>query len=250
MEDNLEEYADPLNYDAEYGNFEPQGPFFLSYAKQCKGSILDLACGTGKFTIPIAKLGLPVVGVDICEPMLELAKKKSLNFPIEWCSQDARSMEFGQKFKLIIMGGNAFQAFLTKEDQKAMLTNVKNHLDKDGIFIFGTRNPISEDLQNEINKPEYWHSFVDYKGVTVEVYGKQKYDAKEEIVTYTTIRKWPSYTKETEIKLKFTSKRSLVKLLEESGFEVLELYGSYNKERFEIQSDNIIVVCKTASLSK
>ena len=34
---NLDEYLDPLIYDAEYGKFEPEGPFFLSYVKKIKG---------------------------------------------------------------------------------------------------------------------------------------------------------------------------------------------------------------------
>jgi len=51
--DNLSEYSDPKLYDAENRDFEPDGPFILSLAKQLGGAVLELGCGTGRVTIPL-----------------------------------------------------------------------------------------------------------------------------------------------------------------------------------------------------
>ena len=46
-----------------------------------KGSlILDVGCGTGKSTIPFARKGYKIIGIDISENMLEIAKKLSINY--------------------------------------------------------------------------------------------------------------------------------------------------------------------------
>lgn len=239
---NLDEYLDPLIYDAEYGKFEPEGPFFLSYAKEAKGVALDLACGTGRLTIPISKEGISVTGVDICEPMLELAKVKAKGLNIDFILGDIRKFELGKKFGMIFMGGNAFQALLTKDDQESMLNSVRKHLSEEGIFIFGVRNPVAENPSEEASEPDYWHKFTDPNGIEVVVSGLCKYESTNQIATYTTTRKWPDYSKITEIKLRYTYKHELVGLLERCGFQIVETFGEYDKIPFAEQTSPSIVM--------
>ncbi|MFA6335361.1 MAG: bifunctional demethylmenaquinone methyltransferase/2-methoxy-6-polyprenyl-1,4-benzoquinol methylase UbiE [Bacteroidales bacterium] len=47
------------------------------------GIVLDLACGTGDLTIALYKAGLKVIGMDIAEGMIDVAKAKCSNFPAE-----------------------------------------------------------------------------------------------------------------------------------------------------------------------
>src|SRR6476661_7362247 len=54
---------------------------------------------------------------------------------------DARALDLGERFQLIYLTGNAFQAFLTRADQEALLERVRAHLHDDGLFAFETRNP-------------------------------------------------------------------------------------------------------------
>jgi ubiquinone/menaquinone biosynthesis C-methylase UbiE len=70
--DNLEEFADPFNYDrADSG--DAGVAFYSALAREACGSVLELACGTGRVTIPIAELGFPVTGLDIVPGMLAQA---------------------------------------------------------------------------------------------------------------------------------------------------------------------------------
>ncbi|ARK32878.1 class I SAM-dependent methyltransferase [Halalkalibacter krulwichiae] len=65
MKDNFEEYHDPQLYDKENQQYIPELPFLLKWAARVKGTIIDLACGTGRLTIPMAENGYSLIGVDI-----------------------------------------------------------------------------------------------------------------------------------------------------------------------------------------
>mgnify|MGYP001443612879 CR=1 FL=1 len=54
--------------------------------------VVDLACGSGNYTIALARMGLNISGVDISETMLKAAKKKSRD--IKWHRADIESLPF------------------------------------------------------------------------------------------------------------------------------------------------------------
>jgi 2-polyprenyl-3-methyl-5-hydroxy-6-metoxy-1,4-benzoquinol methylase len=59
---NLEAFSDPINYDLEDPS-DTGVAFYSALAQQAGGSVLEIACGTGRVSIPIAKLGFPVTGL-------------------------------------------------------------------------------------------------------------------------------------------------------------------------------------------
>ncbi|MBS0272311.1 MAG: class I SAM-dependent methyltransferase [Proteobacteria bacterium] len=240
MLNNLEEYIDPSLYDAEYGGYQGDSDLFLNLIHE--GNVLDLACGTGRLTIPLAKKGLKVVGLDASEPMLTLAREKSKELPIEWTQGDIRDFYLDETFDLILMAGNAFQALLLDEDQLRMLNCVRKHLKPSGLFVFNTRNPQENDFK-DVDKFEFWHTFQDQQGEAVEVYGKQQSDPSHQIVTYTTKRVWKDKETLTKIRLRFTPYEQLMDLLRKAGFKVCEVFGDDQKRPLYKDSPSIIPVC-------
>ena len=103
-----QEYQHPGLYDCEYGNFTEDFDIFSSYINS--GGVLDLACGTGRLTIELAKRGLECVGIDKSVSMLSMAqaKSKALGFDIFYLQEDIRKFQLEQKFNLIAMAGNSF----------------------------------------------------------------------------------------------------------------------------------------------
>ncbi len=78
--DNLEAFADPVNYDRADSS-DTGVAFYSDLARTTGGPILEIACGTGRVTLPIARLGYPITGLDIVPGMLAQARHKSAGLP-------------------------------------------------------------------------------------------------------------------------------------------------------------------------
>ncbi|WP_432363358.1 class I SAM-dependent DNA methyltransferase [Sporosarcina sp. UB5] len=75
FEQNLEKYADPEMYDHLYEGYQKDLSVILKWASH-EQTILELACGTGRLTIPMAQRGFKMIGVDLHEGMLARAREK------------------------------------------------------------------------------------------------------------------------------------------------------------------------------
>ncbi len=71
--DAFEEYDFARFYDWQYAGNKADVPFYAALAEQCGSPILEVACGTGRITIPLARRGFRMVGIDLSEHMLEYA---------------------------------------------------------------------------------------------------------------------------------------------------------------------------------
>lgn len=248
--DNLEEFTDPPNYDIEEGErSSARIAFYCELAKTIGGPVLEIACGSGLVTLAIAAQGLDVTGVDLARPMLEHARKKAeaQNLNIRWVEADARSFELGKQFQFIYLTGNAFQAFLRREDQEALFASVKRHLAPEGVFAFETRNPSGHDLTNRPEE-EFDQSYTSVEGHQVSVSFTQRYDPITQIMYWTSYRRWNDgerdHKKETHIACRFTHPQELEALLHYNGFQTIQQYGNWDKEKLSIFSPSMIYICK------
>jgi len=243
-----QEYQHPALYDCEYGNFTQDFDIFSSYVNS--GQVLDLACGTGRLTIELAKRGLECVGIDKSASMLSMAqaKSKSLGFDIFYLQEDIKKFQLEQKFDLITMAGNSFQALLNESDQRSCLACIGGHLKSYGFFIFNTRNTVADEMRTS-REFEYWYDFLDANGNRVKVYGMQRYDSLNNTVLYTTKRVWQTRHTLSKISLKFTNYPSLLNLVNQAGFEILEVYGSFSREPFDSNHSKDIIIVSRKGLS-
>ena len=118
-------------------------PFYVDLARQQGGAVLELACGTGQLTVPIALAGLPTVGLDQSSAMLDVAKKRAseAGAQVEFLQGDMRDFALGREFNLIIVTRNSLLHLLSTEDLLAAFTAIRRHLTPDGIFAFDIFNP-------------------------------------------------------------------------------------------------------------
>ena len=77
-----------------------------AYLKPQKGlKLLDVGCGTGQYSLDLARKGLDVVGVDISQAMLGQAreKAKTSGFKVQFIEADAEQLRFeGEIFDLVL----------------------------------------------------------------------------------------------------------------------------------------------------
>ncbi|MCK4634838.1 MAG: class I SAM-dependent methyltransferase [Candidatus Aenigmarchaeota archaeon] len=109
----------------------------FSRMKSKPRNILILACGTGRFGIPLAKKGFNVTCLDISQEMLNVLKEKKEKEKIEIkiVQGDMTNFSLDEKFDIILCMYNSVYE-LDEEGLKKILTRVYNHLNEDGIFIF------------------------------------------------------------------------------------------------------------------
>ena len=126
-------------YDESVPDWPNEIDFYLEMAadaKQAGGSVLELACGTGRVAIRLARSGANVVGLDLSPYMLEVAQRKSVDLDnIRWVEGNIRSFQLDECFHLAIITGHAFQHLNTPEDQVACLECIKRRLMPRGQLV-------------------------------------------------------------------------------------------------------------------
>jgi ubiquinone/menaquinone biosynthesis C-methylase UbiE len=114
--------------------------FWQSMAARASGSVLELGCGTGRVTIPVARTGARVVGVDRSAEMLQYARNRAsranLKGQVCWVRSDIRLLPFRKttRFDLVMAPYGILQSLVSEADLKATLASVNRVLAPNGLF--------------------------------------------------------------------------------------------------------------------
>jgi ubiquinone/menaquinone biosynthesis C-methylase UbiE len=224
-------------------------PFLSDWAQKQGGTIIDLACGTGRITIPLAEKGFTMIGVDLNEGMLNRAifKTKNRFLPIDWELQDCTKLSLDSLSRFIYMTGNSFQHFLTNDSQNKLLQSVYSHLDGEGVFIFNTRFPVLSELAVKDERREV---YVDKRNRKVVDYHTEQYHALTQVLECIFTRE--IYNEKGEmvgiekdaIFLRYVFPMEMERLLVENNFTILHVYGTWGKDALQENSPEMIYVCK------
>jgi SAM-dependent methyltransferase len=97
-------------------------------------SVLDAGCGTGRVAAELARRGIEVVGVDIDEAMLEVARRKAPAVP--WVRADLSTLALGRRFDLVVMAGNVL-LFVAPGTEADIVKRARSHLVQGGRLVAG-----------------------------------------------------------------------------------------------------------------
>jgi SAM-dependent methyltransferase len=136
-------YREGRHYDLLNKDIVADIPFYVEEAGRAAGAVLELACGTGRLTIPVAQSGVRIVGLDQSASMLAQARAKAVAVGIEipLVEGDCREFELNRRFALIFMAFNSMQHLHDHASLSALFDCVRKHLEKGGRFIFDVFNP-------------------------------------------------------------------------------------------------------------
>lgn len=115
-------------------------PFYRALAEESGGPVLELACGTGRITRPLARDGLEVWALDFSAPMLERARRRlarakpAVRDRVRFVEGDMRNFNLGRRFPLAILAYSSFLHLLDPESQLDCLACVRRHLLPGGRF--------------------------------------------------------------------------------------------------------------------
>ena len=114
--------------------------FWRDLARRVGGPVLELGCGTGRVTFPVARTGVPIVGVDRSEQMLGRAvqrlKRVRNRLPLRLVRADIRSLPFAgsSSFSLVIAPYGILQSLLDEDDLANTLQSVAGVTGRGTVF--------------------------------------------------------------------------------------------------------------------
>ena len=123
------------------GLFPPEKKAFEQYHGTL-GKCLNIGCGLGRETIPLAQSGLDVFAIDFVEQAVSIAKKESQKkgVKINFCVGDCRHLMFkNNSFDHVVMINTAIQ-FLSREERRSTLKEIKRILKEKGTLIIHADN--------------------------------------------------------------------------------------------------------------
>lgn len=227
-------------------------PFWIHQAQTYGDPILELAVGTGRVAIPLAKEGFKVTGIDMSDSMLEQAEKKRFaeRVSMDLIKADIRDFHLDTKFPLIIIPSNSIVHLQKLEDLEACLACVKKHLTPNGKLIIDTHNPQFKYLNNDPNKPPYTREYLAPNGKgMVTVSSRFLYDNEKQINTITMAHHLPDGTEEITdvIHARLHFPQELNALMKYNGFTMDVKMGDYNEEKFHSESSKQILVLRATT---
>lgn len=232
-------------------------PFFLEEARNTNGELLELMAGTGRVTLPLVEAGIQVTCIDNAPQMLTILNEKleRRHLAADVRLMHARHLALDKQFNLIIIPFHAFPEITDVADQQQTLTRIHQHLADNGRFICTLHNPkvrlrsVDGQLRLIANK-----MLPGGAGNRLLVWLHQTYDPASKLVT--AMEFFEEYDDKAlliarrcaEIRFHVLEKLTFEHLIQQAGFEVVQLYGDYSRAPFdEEQSPFMIWVLKHRS---
>jgi SAM-dependent methyltransferase len=132
--------------------------FYVEMAHGRDGPVLDLACGTGRLTIPLARAGKQVTGGDLSPHMLQRARlsAEAAAAKVDFVQLDIREFELnGRTFGTIIVAMNSALHLHSLDDFKGFFQSVARHLSRHGRLVFDVFVPSVAFLNSDPDKRQF-----------------------------------------------------------------------------------------------
>lgn len=249
-------YLDPrvaAAYDAEHesrGIATDDVPFYVQLAQEAAAAghrVLELACGTGRVTLPIAQTGAGITGIDASPAMLEVARAKTVGLDNpRWIEGDMTSFELEERFGLVIIPFRSFLHLLTIDDQKACLQRIHRHLIDGGRLALNFFNPSIVAIAESMTKRGARQKLTEQSG-KVE-WATRHYSTSEQTLNETRIEEELSDKDAVisrvyrNLRIRYVFRYEMEHLLALSGFDVEALYGWFDERPFDGDSQEMVWV--------
>jgi ubiquinone/menaquinone biosynthesis C-methylase UbiE len=105
--------------------------------------ILDLCCGNGRHTLELKKLGYDVVGIDLSNELLEVARSKAseIDLDLKLVQCDMREIPYENYFDLVVQFFTSFGYFDSDAENQKVLSSISKALKPEGKFMIDYMNP-------------------------------------------------------------------------------------------------------------
>jgi SAM-dependent methyltransferase len=208
--------------------------FYVDEAVRSGGPVLELGVGTARVAVPIAAAGIPVVGVDLSEGMLEVARERAslAGVELDLRQGDMREPPVEGSFPLVVIPFRSLLHMETDIDRRAVLRAVAARLAPGGRLVFDVFAPGTDDIADTHGRwlerePGIW----------------ERADWNEE--TRTLILRVRGEQGDAEMSLAWLSVPEWKELLRDEGYVVDAVYGWFDRSPWRGGEDSVWV-CRRA----
>ncbi len=240
-------------YDSEHAQFDEDLDLYRNFAELCSGSLLELACGSGRLLLPLAREGHTLTGVDTSERMLALAQarlqEEHLSSRVTLVQQDMCTLRLPQKYSLAFIALGSFAHLTTRKAQQQALAAVRAHLTKGGTFIVDISNTDArymEQMSGQILLQGSWQRD-DGSLLTHMVSPASSHTQHLLELTHfydQHIQGGPINRTLVTTHLYLFERNEMELLLEQAGFVVKDVYGDYDLGPFTLESQRMIFIAE------
>jgi SAM-dependent methyltransferase len=235
--DNAKTYAKVLESQWKLGgdNAKLLSDLFKEKGLKRNAEVLDVPCGIGRITVPLAKLGYRAAGIDISPYFIEVAKKKAKRFGVARTTSFAigKMMDVGRLFP-----EGHFDAALNiwtsigygpEKDDALFFEGLRKVVKKGGLFVIG-RLANRDYLFSHFEENRYDETddlIVLHKNALDVEHSKLKTNWKFYRKTGKSLR----FDSQCNVELRLYAPHEVVKMLSATGWKTTAIYDSLTNKR-------------------
>ncbi len=227
--------------------------FYRSLAAAAGGPVCEVACGTGRVALPIARDGVALTGVDPTAPMLEAFARKLADEPaalrervtlVAGSFHDVPLPDAG--FALVYSAFRAFQHLLDEDARRCALAELARLLRPGGLLAFDV---FDYDLEHgRAYVDEHLDYQLDVDGARHERRSQARFDHAARVLSARF--RWlvdGATVDEATIQMAAPTRDELVELLPAAGLELVDVFGDFERSPWTAaQPREIVLVARRA----
>jgi ubiquinone/menaquinone biosynthesis C-methylase UbiE len=213
--------------------------------------VLELGCGTGRITIPVARTGAHVVGVDRSRKMIGRAMRRSrgtMKGRVSWLLGDIRRLPFAKtaRFGLVMAPYGVLQSLVRESDLKATLRSVEGVLARGGLFGL--------DLVPDLPVWQEYRRKVRFRGwrrggkSRITLVESVRQDRKRRLTIfdqeYVEQRGRDRTVRRFSLVFRTLTVPQMIRRLEEAGFHVRAVLGDYDGQPWDRRADVWLILAE------
>jgi len=212
--------------------------FYVEQALAAGGLVVELAVGTGRIAIPVARAGIRVIGVDSSPAMLAVARAAAENAgvaeQIDLRVGDLREPPVTERVPLVVCPFRSLLHMETEAEKLRALRAARGLLEPDGRFVFDVFAPSREDIEQTNGR---------WLEREPGIFERADWDEESRTLSLS-VRS--SEGAATTFGLHWLSAPEWLRLLDQAELEVEELYGWFDGRPYDGEEDMVFVTRRSS----
>jgi SAM-dependent methyltransferase len=202
--------------------------FYVEHALAVEGPVVELAVGTGRVAIPVARAGRRLIGVDSSPGMLAVARAAGVEELLDLRVGDLREPPVPERVDLVICPFRSLLHMRTEDEKLLALRAARQLLVDGGAFVFDVFAPSREDIEETNGR---------WLEREPGIFERADWDEDSRTLSLS-VR---SDAAETTFDLHWLSAPEWFRLLDEAELAVEALYGWFDGRPYEGDEDMVFV---------